>query len=723
MDINLLQELNEKLRSQQKYLSQINADKSSIKKLTQQIVENEERIRMIDGGRLKSADDLIKKTEKLLELSNKAKSTTEKLKGAYDELKEIGSDFTDSLFETLGISKELFKTGIAIGIGLTVAKKASEAISTAFDSTVGLAKDMYKNTGATVGEAAKIGFETAKASLSMTGLIYGAESVAEASKTIKDYFNSTRIISSDMIKNVTELNAMLENGGNAAQLSQIFKNASGDASQLTDDIKEIAHKEGVSASAVFSEMANNANLLVGKTKEEIKLLSKKTTEMVKQGASMELMNSISENVLDIESSIAAQNKARLFGININTSAIRDAAVAYQYGAGSVSELTDAILDTVVSSEEFGKMAPGVQRIYADAAGMTTEELTDLLVKQEALNEQTEKYGKEGDTAFSTVTSTAQSALPAFAQASTLLKNMGVPTEKLMGKVGGLFSKFGKVGDLFGKKSGPGANILSQYTSPAPFDPSSTSTPTQTRGPRGGPTGALGGINATSLIKGAAALLIMAAALFVFAKALQEFKDVGVDELGMAAGSIILLGGALIGLSYALAPLAASGILFMVAAGMLALGAAVYLVGAGFKLFAEGAKILSELPAIFVPLAELAGGIALFGLALYPLSIGLGALAIGLAAMRPVIPTLVALVALGAGIALIANALNGGGGGSSTETSGGSDKKSKDPLLTEIQELRKDLQTLLPGNVILNNNIVGKINRSSRAINSYVNKNG
>jgi len=80
--------------------------------------------------------------------------------------------------------------------------------------------------------------------------------------------------------------------------------------------------------------------------------------------------------------------------------------------------------------------------------------------------------------------------------------------------------------------------------------------------------------------------------------------------------------------------------------------------------------------------------------------------------------LVALVALGAGIALIANALNGGGGGSITETS--DDRKQSDPLLEEIRGLRADIKNQ-PINVVLNNKIVGEINRSSRAINSYVNK--
>jgi hypothetical protein len=77
---------------------------------------------------------------------------------------------------------------------------------------------------------------------------------------------------------------------------------------------------------------------------------------------------------------------------------------------------------------------------------------------------------------------------------------------------------------------------------------------------------------------------------------------------------------------------------------------------------------------------------------------------------------VALVALGAGIALIANALNGGGASETTT----SNTKQSDPLLEEIRGLRADIKAQ-PINVVLNNKIVGEINRGSRAINSYVNK--
>jgi len=81
------------------------------------------------------------------------------------------------------------------------------------------------------------------------------------------------------------------------------------------------------------------------------------------------------------------------------------------------------------------------------------------------------------------------------------------------------------------------------------------------------------------------------------------------------------------------------------------------------------------------------------------------------------PELLALVALGAGIALIANALGYGGGSSETTSS---DTKKSDPLIEAIEKLGKDIREQ-PINVVLDNTIVGKINRASRASNSFVNK--
>lgn len=362
-----------------------------------------------------------------------------------------------------------------------------------------------------------------------------------------------------------------------------------------------------------------------------------------------------------------------------------------------------------------------------------------------------------------------------AAASTVAAGGGAAASTLASGVGG--NNFAGTGSrqaqAMAQNRGPGGRFSGGFKPP----------PGPTPGPTSGAEGkanAMGGINATSLIKGAAALLIMAAALFVFAKALQEMSDVGMDEVGIAAASIGVLGLAMLGLSKltkdvtmgSVAMLIMAGAvyvlglalqqftnigaeqigamiasLFLLTAAMiglgfllanpitaaafatgviafLALGAALIVLGAGLKSVGEGVVEFSKLSESLTLLASMAGGIALFGAALIPLGIGLAALAIGLAVIKPVLPTLVGLVALGAGIALIANALGYGGGSSeessSSKNSTSNNQKQSDPLLEEIRGLRADIKAQ-PINVVLNNKIVGEINRASRASNSYVNK--
>jgi hypothetical protein len=160
--------------------------------------------------------------------------------------------------------------------------------------------------------------------------------------------------------------------------------------------------------------------------------------------------------------------------------------------------------------------------------------------------------------------------------------------------------------------------------------------------------------------------------------------------------VAIITGAIIGLGFALK---------LAAPGIEAIGKAIATVIGGIGDFIT--KIAT--PETATGLLHLAPAFAALGLSFLPL-------AIGLAAITPVLPTLVALVALGAGIALIANALNGGGASETTT----SNTKQSDPLLEEIRGLRADIKAQ-PINVVLNNKIVGEINRGSRAINSYVNK--
>lgn len=653
----------------------------------------------------KSLLERIENTEKLLKIEKKRADKTA-------EIKELLDGTTDSLLESLGLSKEMFKNGVMFGLGMLAAKKGAEMLTTAFDSTVGQAKEMYKTFGASVKESARIGMEVGKATFSMTGLIYGSESVALSAADIANYFNSTATISSDTLKNVTELSALMGDGAGAVRMNTILKSVDDKAIDITDNIKDIATKSGVTASSVFKEMDAQAGKLLGKSEKELEIIAKQTAAMVKLGITKENLATVSESVLDIENSIAAQNKARLFGVEMNTQAIRDAAMAYKYGGGSAEDFAKAIAEQVGSAEEFGKMAPGIQQIYASQIGMTTDQITDMLLKQEELRKNTEKYGEDGaktvakiKEGFGGAKSAILASLPALAQSTTFLKNMGMDTSKL----GGLFSKLNPA-NLFKGMPTPDFNMGPTASKPIVEMPSGddgkgTESMTKT----------IEKIDAKKLLAGGAALVLVAASVFVFAKAVQEFMSVSWEAVGMAVVSMLALVGAL-----ALVGLIASGpqavFLLAGAAAMLVIAAALFVLGKAIQEVATGFKMMGELTTQLTGLVSIAPGLiklaGIFGL----LGLSLVALAVGLAAVTLFLPTLVALVALGAGIVLIANALNGGGSSETTT----SNTKQSDPLLEEIRGLRADIKAQ-PINVVLNNKIVGEINRASRASNSYVNK--
>jgi hypothetical protein len=616
------------------------------------------------------------------------------------------SEFKDSLLGSLGTLGDMVKAGSAFGAGMILVKKASEMVSTAFESTVGLAKELYTQTGATAGEAARVGVEVTKASLSMTGLLYGSEAVAEAAKSTAEYFGSTRVISSDMLKNVTELNAMMGDGAGAAQMSQLLQSASGNAAGLTDEIKEIAQGVGVDASEVFKEMGKNANLLVGKSKEEIKILAKKTAELKKQGMSMDLMNSVSENMLDVESSLRAEMKARVFGMDVNTAAMREAALAFQM-TGDATALSKALQEQIGTAEEFGEMGPMQQRIYADALGMTSEQITDMLIKEEALQKQVATYGKEGAERITKLTSLASSigtgfaaSMPLLAQTTGFMKNIGIDAAKALGPV----KKLAMAGL---SKLGMGGGGAAGGSSKSPEMPKGDS-----KGMKG-MTDAISKIDGKKLIAGGAALVLVAASVFVFAKAVQEFMNVSWEAVGMAVVSMLALVGAMALLGTIMAG-PGGGLMLIGAAAMLVIAAALFVLGKAIQEIAKGFGMFGELTGQLTALVLIAPGLialaGIFGL----LGVGLLAMSVGLAAVTLFLPT---LLVLGMMLPLITSALGMGGDGGDKSNVDSTEGSSSDALLQEIKGLRFDIQNQ-PVQIVIDDKVISTMNKKNSRMQGY-----
>ena len=579
----------------------------------------------------------------------------------------LEKDIKDAILDQFGATEEIadiFKTGGILAAGAKAFLNSTQAISDAFSTTFGTAFEMYKTIGISAKEGAILAGEIGKARFSMAGLLYDGEDFANASKALVDQFGNVNMATDDMVLGVTELSQLTGDAASAVGLALSFQNAGVAVDEVDSILKDIGSKTGVTANKIAKEMADNQYLMVGATKQELKLIGQLNAELVKQGATRESIRGSAKSLMDIENTIQQANKIALMtGKMVNTTRLTEAAMQARTaeGAENKAKAQNELLRAL--KEELG-----VNGSISNQSDMTIEAMTTLsgLTEEQLLNmeqagiaqKNNNKLIEEGNAFFGAITAGAQSFGAGIVSATLELVKM-IAQAMIFNKV--MSGSFG-MGNLKFGGGGGGAGAL------------------------GGGGSAGGGVMNKVGSMGSG----VGGALKGIAGGFAAFGN------PQTIAGVAIITGAIIGLGFALK---------LAAPGIEAIGKAIATVIGGIGDFIT--KIAT--PETANGLLHLAPAFAALGLSFLPL-------AIGLAAITPVLPTLVALVALGAGIALIANALNGGGSSETTT----SNTKQSDPLLEEIKGLRADIKSQ-PINVVLNGKIVGEINKGSRAINSYVNK--
>ena len=169
--------------------------------------------------------------------------------------------------------------------------------------------------------------------------------------------------------------------------------------------------------------------------------------------------------------------------------------------------------------------------------------------------------------------------------------------------------------------------------------------------------------ATSMLKGAAAMLIMGAALWVAAKGFQELAKVDWGALwpGAVIALIALAGAmALFGIGpVAVLLLTGAAVFAAMSISLMLFGVALMAVGKGVELTRNG---LTGFAAIIGELIPMAPGMFALGAAFGIMGIGLISLSAGLIALVPALPVIMALGAM----ATLALAMSGVGGGAEGE---------------------------------------------------------
>jgi len=528
-------------------------------------------------------------------------------------------------------------------------------------------------------------------------------------------------------------------GEQAAYLATNFGKMSGYSDEVGKNTlaytKQLAFANGIMPAKAFEDIANSSEFVALYTKDSGKNIADAAVAAGKLGVNLQTASAIANNLLDYQTSVDKEMEASvLLGREFNLQKARQ--LAYEGDiAGSMKEA----LNAAGGIDEFMSLDPIRRKAVADALGVSVGELQKMAAQQQDLNGLNgvgaQLYSRLEETLQGIGNSLGGKILNGFAAVVMFAGQLNMAfmgTNFSVGKmVMGIWDgvkamgsfvvqlakaaamKMGfmgpemvmsKAGDLYRADSPQGKVIktAAKQRAAKAAGASVASNIAPAAGKAAGATNTLGagagGINASGLLKGAAAMLVMAGALYVLGAALQQFNLVEPNSLLKMAGALIIVGAAMTALSAIFANPVLAGGLGIATLGILGFGAAIYMVGGGIKLFTEGISILaSAIPMLATNLAPLISMILpIFGLAaaITALSISLAALSVSGALALPVLAA-VALAA-GAGAAIVGS----GGGNDNSE------------LLAEIKGLRADLNS---GKVAVN--MDGKKVNTALAINN------
>jgi hypothetical protein len=655
--------------------------------------------------------------------------------------KDLQDGLKDSLKDSVGLNNEFVKTlmkgGIA-ALGLLVLAKVVQF----FVGAVKRGIELNKTLGLNAKNAAVFEGNLQRARLSSDGIKHDMDDIRKsADELVKQTGNIN--FSPDLLINATEIAQLLGDDSLGVSLTRTIENAGVDSGKLADNVKDMANAMGVDATSAMEMLASNQGLLNGMTEEQMMNRAEEGLLIKKMGLDVKKMNDLASEAVDIESSLRNEMKLRMLtGQDISFQALNQAKM--EGDSLAVAEEARKMIEKLGPAYENNAQ---MQRMVADATGFTKDEIQNVLnagKEQKKLDEELLELRKEMPEATmadldaqkqqeaqtaSTISTVGQWALGlgAVAAAYLLIKKYGSGLGKMMG----------------GKGGNPIANFIK-------------------------------GFGNAKVLMGAAAMILVAASLFVFGKAVQQFMDVKLEDVGLAVLAMFALVGALAALGLIMSSPIGAGVLIgaaamlIIAAAMLVLGIALQEIAKGFGMMGELTESLTGLITIspmLIPLVYILGslgavmaifgigllvatpGILAFGMAVMVMAAAVPAIsmmATGLGALVQIAPGLIALagafgllglsmlplalglalltpflgtvLVLGLMLPLIASAM-GIGGDSSDTSSSSANGGSSDPLLEEIQGLRRDIQSQ-PIQIVIDDKVISTMNKKNTRMQGY-----
>ena len=584
----------------------------------------------------------------------------------WDNVKANASAFLETIKTGPGFMAILTAGALALGAALFKAFMDSEAaIQGIYDST-GLTTDQV---GIMREQAGQLRSEFAEMGMGYGDILKAQQALISATGTM-DAMLSSNVERVGIMQNQFGLSAD-EAAGMLQTLAGIGDGTMKGAENTALMVKNLSSDAGVDAGMVMKDIAKLSGEALGYFAGQPEALAKAAVEARKMGLEIQTLTSTADQLLNLSDSLTKEMEAEmLIGRNLQLDKARQAAFT-----GDLVTMGKELLKQAGGLDGFNKMNVVQRKALAAAMGMSVEDMTKMLQKEEQLKNLTaaerkeldeiranqekitpktfEQLKAEEERAVATEkfkrmmaeiwANIQESLLPTIEKIADWLSNWG----SVIGEVikyalilSGIFilikgtlmaiNAIKKIKIALTQKEGVLAKANAIFGVKGAGDDKATDALKPKKKEVKPPTMKM---SMTDALKGAAAMLIIAAALWVMAKALQEFNTVEWSSVAKGAVGLLILAGVVFLLSYI------AGNMILGAVAMLILSVALLAMGAALLLFNE--VNWESIGMAAVTLLTFAGIAALLGFMVLPIM--LGAYAIGILSAALMVFSLAALV--------------------------------------------------------------------------------
>lgn len=330
--------------------------------------------------------NLDKINAKLRETAFNATKGGEETAGFGSKLKVLGTGITEAF---AGIGEALADPVLIIGELIKLGLKADDQVT-----------EIAHSLTLTKAQAADVREQFVGMSNAIGDTYITTDKLLAANAALGKQLGFNKVFSQDLNKEFVELTQKMglseQAAGGLAKLSLATgKNAHQVTTEILGASQAMSHQIGVQLDnrEIIEEVGKLSGQVLANFKANPAALAQAVAQAKALGTNLETTRRQSESLLDFESSIENQLKAELLtGKQINLDKARQAALS-----GDLTTVAKELNEQSVDFNNYSKMNVVQQKAFAQALGLSSDELSDQLLKQQTMNQSIgEVAGLEGE---------------------------------------------------------------------------------------------------------------------------------------------------------------------------------------------------------------------------------------------------------------------------------------------------------------------------------------